>query len=239
MSIEYPKVIVASENSTIVYFSERPCSQTSDQIAFTANALKVRLGEDLIDLIPSYHSLLVIYNPLKHGYQEIEKEIRNTIAQWTANNQPQKERIVELPVYYSAESGPDLQRIADHSDLTIDQVIEIHQQTQYTVYAMGFAPGFAYLGEVDERIAMPRLATPRHNVPQGAVAIADRQTAIYPSQSPGGWNLIGLCPVSLFNPNKQPHSPMQVGDKLRFKSISRDEFMQLGGSEKKLMGEIT
>jgi KipI family sensor histidine kinase inhibitor len=239
MSIEYPKVVVASENSTIVYFSERPCSQTSDQIAFTANALKVRLGEDLIDLIPSYHSLLVIYNPLKLGYQEIEKEIRNTISQWTANNQPQKERIVELPVYYSAESGPDLQRIADHSDLTIDQVIEIHQQTQYTVYAMGFAPGFAYLGEVDERIAMPRLATPRHNVPQGAVAIADRQTAIYPSQSPGGWNLIGLCPISLFNPNKQPHSPMQVGDKLRFKSISRDEFMQLGGSEKKLMGEIT
>jgi KipI family sensor histidine kinase inhibitor len=239
MSIEYPKVVVASENSTIVYFSERPCSQTSDQIAFTANALKVRLGEDLIDLIPSYHSLLVIYNPLKLGYQEIEKEIRNTIAQWTANNQPQKERIVELPVYYSAESGPDLQRIADHSDLTIDQVIEIHQQTQYTVYAMGFAPGFAYLGEVDERIAMPRLATPRHNVPRGAVAIADRQTAIYPSQSPGGWNLIGLCPISLFNPNKQPHSPMQVGDKLRFKSISRDEFMQLGGSEKKLMGEIT
>jgi allophanate hydrolase subunit 1 len=95
------------------------------------------------------------------------------------------------------------------------------------------------LGEVDKRIAMPRLATPRHNVPQGAVAIADRQTAIYPSQSPGGWNLIGLCPISLFNADKQPHSPMQVGDKLRFKSISRDEFMQLGGSEQSLLGEIT
>ena len=239
MSIEYPKIVIASENSSIVYFSERPCDRTSDQITFTANALKNRLGPDLIDLIPSYHSLLVIYNPQRLGYQKIEQEIRDTIGRWKANNQPQQSRIVELPVYYSPESGPDLQRIADHSGLSIDQVIELHQQTEYTVYAMGFAPGFAYLGEVDERIAMPRLATPRHNVPQGAVAIADRQTAIYPSQSPGGWNLIGLCPISLFNADKQPHSPMQVGDKLRFKSISRDEFMQLGGSEQSLLGEIT
>ena len=239
MSIEYPKIVIASENSSIVYFSERPCDRTSDQITFTANALKNRLGQDLIDLIPSYHSLLVIYNPQRLGYQKIEQEIRDTIGRWKANNQPQQSRIVELPVYYSPESGPDLQRIADHSGLSIDQVIELHQQTEYTVYAMGFAPGFAYLGEVDELIAMPRLATPRHNVPQGAVAIADRQTAIYPSQSPGGWNLIGLCPISLFNADKQPHSPMQVGDRLRFKSISRDEFMQLGGFEKSLFGEIT
>ena len=239
MSIGYPKVVIASENSTIVYFSELPCSQTSDQIAYTANALKIRLGEDLIDLIPSYHSLLVIYDPLKIGFQKIEQEIRDTIGQWTSNNQSQQSRTVELPVYYSPESGPDLQRIADHSGLSIDQVIELHQQTEYTVYTMGFAPGFAYLGEVDERIAMPRLATPRHNVPQGAVAIADRQTAIYPSQSPGGWNLVGLCPIRLFNAEKQPHTPMQVGDKIRFISIDRDEFIQLGGSDKKLTGEIT
>ncbi len=239
MSIGYPKVVIASENSTIVYFSERPCSQTSDQIAYTANVLKIRLGEELIDLIPSYHSLLVIYDPLKIGFQKIEQEIRDTINGWKANNQPQQSRTVELPVYYSPESGPDLQRIADHSGLSIDQVIELHQQTKYTVYAMGFAPGFAYLGEVDERIAMPRLATPRHNVPQGAVAIADRQTAIYPSQSPGGWNIVGLCPIRLFNAEKQPHTPMQVGDKIRFISIDRDEFIQLGGSDKKLTGAIT
>ena len=103
---------------------------------------------------------------------------------------------------------------------------------------MGFAPGFAYLGEVDTRIAMPRLATPRHNVPQGAVAIADRQTAIYPSQSPGGWNLIGLCPTSLFNAEQQPPSPMAVGDRICFNAISRDEFIRLGGSEQNLIGEI-
>ena len=238
MSIEYPKFVIASENSSIVYFSERPCSQTSEQIAFTANTLKVRLGDNLIDLIPSYHSLLVIYNPLKFNYREIEKEIRSVIAEWTPNSLVQNGQTIELPVYYSTDSGPDLQRIADHSGLSVEQVIEIHQQTEYRVFAMGFAPGFAYLGEVDKRIAMPRLETPRQNVPRGAVAIADRQTAIYPSQSPGGWNLIGLCPISLFNAHQQPHSPMQAGDKLCFKRIDRDEFIQLGGSEQSLIGEI-
>jgi len=100
---------------------------------------------------------------------------------------------------------------------------------QYRVYAIGFAPGFAYLGEVDARIAAPRLATPRKKVPKGAVAIADRQTAVYPAVSPGGWNLIGLCPVDMFNPNAKPTMPVQVGDKVQFKSIEREEFLSLGG----------
>ena len=91
------------------------------------------------------------------------------------------------------------------------------------------AGGFAYLGEVDERIAMPRLNTPRMKVPKGAVAIADRQTAIYPSTSPGGWNIIGLCPVEMFNANNNPNMPVQVGDRVKFKAISRDEFSSLGG----------
>lgn len=238
MSTEYPKIVIASESSSIVYFSERPCSQTSDQIAYTAKALKAKLGEDLIDLVPSYHSLLVIYNPLIFDYQDIEKEIRDALKKWTPNHHYKKTKTIEIPVYYSLESGPDLQRLAKHSGLTIDEIIAIHQQTKYTVYAMGFAPGFAYLGEVDKRIAMPRLSTPRKRVPQGAVAIADRQTAIYPSPSPGGWNLIGLCPIRLFDANQQPHSPVEVGDQLSFKSIDRNEFIALGGCEKTLAGEI-
>jgi KipI family sensor histidine kinase inhibitor len=97
------------------------------------------------------------------------------------------------------------------------------------VYAIGFAPGFAYLGQVDERIAAPRLATPRQKVPRGAVGIADRQTAIYPAASPGGWNLIGLCPQSMFDPNADPSMPVQVGDRVRFKGIDRQSFLELGG----------
>jgi KipI family sensor histidine kinase inhibitor len=137
--------------------------------------------------------------------------------------------LVTLPVYYSEESGPDLEVIAKRGNIDIDDVIEIHQQQEYRVYAIGFAPGFAYLGEVDKRIAAPRLATPRQKVPRGAVAIADRQTAVYPAVSPGGWNLIGLCPTRMFDPDKTPSMPVQVGDRIRFSAISRDQFIDQGG----------
>ena len=97
------------------------------------------------------------------------------------------------------------------------------------MYAVGFAPGFAYLGEVDERIAASRLATPRQQVPRGSVAIADRQTAVYPAQSPGGWNLIGVCPQRMFDPNLIPSMPVQVGDRVRFDAIDKQTFLALGG----------
>ena len=138
-------------------------------------------------------------------------------------------KTVQLPVYYGEEAGPDLNRLAANAGLSIEQVIKLHQSIEYRVYAIGFAPGFAYLGEVDERIAAPRLSTPRKKVPKGAVAIADRQTAVYPAQSPGGWNLIGLCPTDMFNPHGDPIMPVSVGDKIQFIEINREQFLKLGG----------
>ena len=170
----------------------------------------------------------MVYNPLEINYLTIKNEIYS-IASEIPNKVLSAGKSIELPVYYSQESGPDLQRLADHANLTIDQVIALHQQTEYIVYAIGFAPGFAYLGEIDSRIAMPRLSTPRTSVPKGAVAIADRQTAVYPSQSPGGWNLIGLCPSPMFDPSQKPSTLINVGDKVSFKGIDRNEFIQRGG----------
>jgi KipI family sensor histidine kinase inhibitor len=136
---------------------------------------------------------------------------------------------VTLPVYYGLESGPDLERLATTAALSVEQFVDLHQQREYRVYAIGFAPGFAYLGEVDQRIAAPRLSTPRQRVPRGAVGIADQQTAVYPAQSPGGWNLIGLCPLSMFNPKAKPTMPVAVGDRVQFEAVSRDQFLALGG----------
>lgn len=235
MSIELPKITVAGENSVIVYFSERPCTRTSSLIASTAEQLNIALASKIIDLVPSYTSLLVVYDVLQIDYLTIEKAIYAVVS--TSSDKPLTiGKSIELPVYYSLETGPDLQRLADHAKLSIDDVISIHQQTEYTVYAMGFAPGFAYLGETDEKIAMPRLATPRAEVPKGAVGIADRQTAVYPAESPGGWNLIGQCPAAMFNPNQKPSTLVEVGDKVRFKAISRDEFIQLGGRANSVVG---
>ena len=136
---------------------------------------------------------------------------------------------MELPVYYSPESGPDLQSLSKLVGLSTREIIELHQSIDYRVYAMGFAPGFAYLGEIDSRIAAPRLQTPRLKVPAGSVAIADRQTAVYPCQSPGGWNLIGLCPETMFDMAKTPPTPIKVGDRVRFQQVTRREYMALGG----------
>ena len=250
MKSPYPIIEVAGENSLVVYFSNQPSAEVSDAIAQTVDNLRLRLSEQLIDLIPSYASLLVIYNPILTDHYAIRKAIHGCANHSGANhsginksgaNQSTKtisqgNRCVELPVFYSRESGPDLELLAENAGLSVDQVIALHQQTEYRVYAIGFAPGFAYLGEVDPKIAAPRLATPRQRVPKGAVAIADRQTAVYPAPSPGGWNLIGLCPTPMFDPNSDPSMPVSVGDTVRFTAIDREKFLQLGGCESDLLG---
>ena len=238
MNSNYPKIQVAGENSLIVYFSDQPSADLSHSIAATLGNLQTALGDQLIDLVPSYASLLVIYDPLLTDHYAVRKAIRHALSKQHTDQALEAGGSVELPVYYSVESGPDLQQLADNAGLSIDQVIALHQQTEYRVYAIGFAPGFAYLGEVDRKIAAPRLATPRQKVPKGAVAIADRQTAVYPAPSPGGWNLIGLCPIPMFDPNKAPTMPVKVGDTVRFTAIDRDQFLQLGGSESDLCGEF-
>jgi len=222
-------ISIAGENSLILYFGDRPSDAIASQVAQVIVQLRLSIGEVLIDLVPSYASLLVIYNPVISDHHLVRAAMRAALDSLTVSNAQQQGSLVILPVYYSVESGPDLQGLADGAGLSVDEVIAIHQQTEYRVYAIGFAPGFAYLGEVDERIATSRLATPRQKVPRGSVAIADRQTAVYPAQSPGGWNLIGLCPQRMFDPNLTPSMPVQVGDRVRFDAIDQQAFLALGG----------
>jgi len=219
---------IAGENSLIIYFSEKISEEVTAKVHRAQLLIKQEMSNWLIDVIPSYTSILVVFNLLETDHHLVANKLRMSLKNIAINIDNQGQ-LIEFPVYYALESGPDLTVIAKHTNLPIEKIISIHQQQEYRVYAIGFAPGFAYLGEVDERIAMPRLNTPRMKVPKGAVAIADRQTAIYPSTSPGGWNIIGLCPVEMFNANNNPNMPVQVGDRVKFKAISRDEFSSLGG----------
>jgi KipI family sensor histidine kinase inhibitor len=221
-------VEIAGENSLIIYFGETADPGVSAQVQQAAARLEAVMADSLIDMVPSYASLLVIYNPFKTDHYEVRRHIRETLAQ-SDNATQQEGQIITLPVYYSVESGPDLEDLAKRAQLSVAEVIKIHSAMEYRVYAIGFAPGFAYLGEVDARIAAPRLSTPRLKVPRGAVAIADRQTAVYPAVSPGGWNLIGLCPTRMFNPDADPTMPVQVGDRVHFSPVDRHEFLALGG----------
>jgi KipI family sensor histidine kinase inhibitor len=224
----YPRVEIAGEDALIVYVDQVANNTTIKKITQLKHNIADVLANCVVELVPSYASLLVIFDPLKTDYFEVKKTISILL---NSNNTEVSisRKIIELPVYYSEQSGPDLKALASRANLSIADVIEIHQHTIYQVFAIGFAPGFAFLGEVDERISCPRLKSPRAKVAKGSVAIADRQTAIYPNESPGGWNLIGLCPQALFNPKVSPYLTYQVGDSVKFKSITQSEFLKLGG----------
>ena len=219
----------AGENALILYLGEETSPEVSDRVQAAALAVEAALGDDLIDLVPSYASLLIIYNALRTDHMSVSSRVRKAVRNARSSTATDKGRTVVLPVYYAPESGEDLEALADRANITVDEVIQIHSSGEYRVYAIGFAPGYAYLGEVDERIAAPRLSTPRTKVPRGAVAIADRQTAVYPAVSPGGWNLIGRCPVRMFNPDSDPTMPVSVGDRVRFEPIDRERYLDLGG----------
>jgi len=136
-----------------------------------------------------------------------------------------------LPVWYDLSVGPELTLLAQRTGWSQREVIRRHSERPYQVFALGFAPGFAFMGLVDEVLAAPRLNTPRKRVAAGSVGIAERQTAAYPAQSPGGWNLIGRTPVRLFDREREGYSLLQPGDRVQFEPISHSEFIRLGGDD--------
>lgn len=222
------KIEIAGQNAFIVYFGDQASATVSAQIQAAVNNINNSMADCLVDLVPSYASLLVIFDLDRSEPFAVRRMLRAALTDLDTVDASAGE-LVTLPVYYSLESGPDLEVVAERGNISVEDVIEIHLQQEYRVYAIGFAPGFAYLGEVDERIAAPRLATPRQKVPRGAVAIADRQTAVYPAVSPGGWNLIGLCPTRMFDPAREPSMPVSAGDRIRFEAITREQFLAQGG----------
>ena len=218
----------AGEDAMMLYLGEETSPETAARVQAATAAVEQALGTDLVDLVPSYASLLIIYDPWRTDHLDVAHRVREALTTLHSTAASSGGSVV-LPVYYDSEVGADLASLAQRSGLSIEEVIALHSGTEYRVYAIGFAPGFAYLGQVDERIAAPRLATPRQKVPRGAVAIADRQTAIYPAVSPGGWNLIGRCPVRMFDPDSEPSMPVAVGDRVRFEPVNRERFLALGG----------
>lgn len=201
----------------------------SARVQAATTVIEAALAEDLVDLVPSYASVLIIYDAMRTDHLSVGHRVREALTDLTTIDLAAGREVV-LPVYYGIEAGADLECLAKAAELSVEEVIDLHCGTDYRVYAIGFAPGFAYLGQVDQRIARPRLATPRLQVPRGSVAIADRQTAVYPATSPGGWNLIGRCPIEMFNPAGSPIMPVAVGDRVRFEPVTRNRYLELGGN---------
>jgi len=177
----------------------------------------------IVDFIPSYNELLICYEPAVIGYQKLLTILKSVEGKINISELPPSNLIL-VPVFYDGEFGPDLNEVAECNSLSVDEVIEIHTSQNYLVYMLGFTPGFCYLGGMDQRIATPRKQTPRMKIPAGAVGIADKQTGIYPIESPGGWQLIGRTPLKLFDPDMKPEFLFHAGDFIRFYAVDRDEY---------------
>ena len=175
------------------------------------------------NLHPAYSSLLIKFDALKLGHEELEETVRGCIERMERVALPDP-RLVEIPVCYGGEFGPDLEEVAELHRITTAEAIESHASTQYTVYFLGFAPGFAYLGELPKALVTPRLATPRRSVPAGSVGIAGSQTGVYPISTPGGWRLLGRTPLAMFRPDRAEMSLLSIGDRVRFVPISQEQF---------------
>lgn len=186
----------------------------------------------LSDTIPAYQTLLLSFQP--HHSVPPKQRLAQVLAEAQAIlqrpiNIPEQPQTLVLPVYYGPEAGLDFNWVCLQTGLKAHELIALHSSQAYQVFAIGFSPGFAFLGQLPAPLQLPRRGTPRARVPAGSVAMANEQTAVYPSASPGGWHLLGRCPTQLFNPEHQPSSPFSIGTQVRFKPISRAQFFALGG----------
>jgi KipI family sensor histidine kinase inhibitor len=177
----------------------------------------------LIETIPSYRSLLIIYDPLKLDLVMITSRMEYLKQKMEGIEIPEPKSL-EIPVVYGGEYGPDMEWVARYHNMRVEEVIQLHTGTTYHVYMIGFMPGFPYMGELPENLATPRRETPRTAIPQGSVGIAQRQTGIYPVVSPGGWQILGRTPLKLFNPHHSPPALLEMGDMVTFVSIGEEEF---------------
>ncbi len=218
------KITLAGEDSILIYLGECISPELVSVINTAAKQLRNELGAFIIDLTPAYTSLLVRYDLNKIDYQSFYDKVERCLARPISACNQTSSKLIEIPVYYGVDVGLDLQRLLTDKNLSLPAFIEIHTSKEYLVYAIGFSPVFAFLGELDTRIQAPRLATPRISIPAGSVGIADNQTAVYPSKSSGGWNIIGRTPMDLSLNNPANIDKFQIGDRVKFRSISQREY---------------
>ena len=216
-------ITVAGDSAINLEFGNVISEKTNGIIRAAAQTLEADPIDGVIELVPTFCSLMVVYNPCVVGYDELTNQVRGKLRGLVATTGG-IHRVVKIPVCYGGDFGPDLPDVAEHAGMSADEVIAIHSGHDYLIDMLGFLPGFAYLGGLDERLHTPRLATPRTRIEPGAVGIGGAQTGIYPLASPGGWRIIGRTPVRPYDPDREPPILYAAGDYLRFVPITPQEF---------------
>lgn len=220
------RILTEGDSSLLIEFGKEISPEVNAKITGTVQLLKEQHIEGVLDIIPAFCSLLLNYDPRVISYDELKSRMER-LVKLDIKTGEQKKRIYEIPVCYGGEYGPDLENIAEHAGLTVEEVIQIHSSKDYLIYMLGFLPGFCYLGGLDERIHTPRLANPRVKINAGSVGIGGSQTGIYPLDSPGGWQLMGLTPVKTYDPEREIPILVQAGDYIRFVPIDEEEFIRI------------
>ncbi len=226
------RIIPSGDSGIIVRFGDVITEETNKKVHDLQSMLEAMQTKGISEMVPAYTDLLVLYNPSENSFIGMSDSIRKAIDT-PSRAEIQNQRLIEIPTCYEDEYGTDLKEVSESTGLSIDEVIKIHSSTDYLVYMLGFTPGFSYLGGMDERIACPRKKIPRKDIPAGSVGIADKQTGIYPIESPGGWQLIGRTPLNLFDPDREEIFLCKAGDKLRFVPISKQEFELIKKEQRK------
>ncbi|MBI3491951.1 MAG: 5-oxoprolinase subunit PxpB [Acidobacteria bacterium] len=220
-----PRVVAAGDSALVVEFDAHVDPVINDRAISLSDAIRSAGIGGIRDVVPTYRSVAVYFDPLRTDYDALVKRVEREAS--TPSIQPGTARaLLRIPVCYGGDFGPDLAGVAAFARLSEQEVVGLHGASTYRVFMLGFVPGFAYMGVVDSRIAMPRRATPRVRVPLGSVGIAGAQTGIYPAETPGGWQVIGRTPIKPFDPQRVEPFLLQAGDAVRFDAISREEFDQ-------------
>jgi inhibitor of KinA len=218
-----PRILLCGDTAISIEFGDKIDPGLNTVVRRLYTLLKSGNYSGITDLNPTYRSLFVQYDPWVCSYERLVEIVEEHLPSLSARADETAE-VKEVPVCYGGEFGPDLAEVASFHSLSVEDVIRLHCAPIYRVYMIGFTPGFAYLGGLDERLHTRRKNEPRKKVPAGSIGIADQQTGIYPIESPGGWQLIGRTPLKLFDLARESPFLLEAGDFVRFVPISGDEF---------------
>lgn len=217
------RIVPAGDAAIVVQFPERIDSELNEHCVGLAKRIEGQLKGPILDVVVGYCSVTTYFDPLAVDVRWVEEQIRK-LAEHPTGATCRLGVLIEVPVCYGGEFGPDLAEVARFGNCSEQDAIRFHSSVTYRVFVVGFVPGFAYLAEVDRRIAIPRRPSPRTAVPPGSVGIAGGQTGIYPSATPGGWNIIGRTAVKPYDPVRDEPFLLKPGDRVRFRPIGADEF---------------
>lgn len=218
------RFLFSGDSALVIEFGNEISVDINKKIRKMMDDIKKENIDGIVELVPTYCSLLINYDVLKIDYNTLVEKLKTFLNNNLETAEGEEVTLVEIPTLYNDEVGPDLSYVAEHNKLSKEEVIKIHTGTDYLVYMLGFMPGFTYLGGMSEKIATPRLESPRLQIYPGSVGIAGKQTGMYPSMSPGGWRIIGRTPLKLYNPDSDTPVYISSGDYVRYVSISEEEY---------------